>query len=115
MHRAVPLIENVLVATLAGRGLHEVFARYLSLVHGLGGAGEDRAPGAVAFAFHGERRHFWISDFVRAEPPALPDLPATHHEPCGQDEEQRITRELGCARFHEPALLAEPVGGKNRD
>src|SRR5262249_37183299 len=96
VHRAIPLIENVLVATLAGRGLHEVFARYLPLMHGLRGTGEERASGAVALAFHGEWRRFGISDFVRAEPPALPDLPAAHHEPSGQEEEQRIARELGC-------------------
>src|SRR6516164_9871601 len=62
MRRAVPLLENVLMAALAGVGFHEELRGDIAVAIDLRGAGEEFVVCSAAFTVHGERRDFGIAD-----------------------------------------------------
>ena len=68
MHRAVPLLINIRMATLAGVGFHEVFGRNVDALFSLRGAGEELSLRSIALRIHGFRRHQRIGDAIRVLP-----------------------------------------------
>ena len=65
VHRALPLLEDILVAPAAGLRVHEE-VRWDDAVHvGVGGRGEKRRLRSRAFLSHCRRNHYRIANAVR--------------------------------------------------
>src|SRR6266403_7146 len=95
--RAVPLVIDILVATLAGIRLHEELAGNLfSAIH-LRGTGKKWAGGAVAFAVHGDGRKAGIFNASMLVPARFSEIASDgrqhrQHGEYGSNAKDSVTR-----------------------
>ncbi len=76
MDRAIPLVVDVGVATLAAIGFHEELAGYMSAVDHLRRTREERAFWAIAFGVHGLGSDRRVPDDVGCQPASFTQCPS---------------------------------------
>ncbi len=101
VRRAEPLVVDILVATLAGVGLHEKLAGDFLLSVDLRGTGKERALRTVPFAVHAVRRHSGILNAV-ARLPTFADVAGTVADPCKDNEADSGAQNRGAGAGTQP-------------
>src|SRR5208283_3088171 len=111
MRRTIPLLENVLVAALAGVGLHEELRRDLALARNLRRAGKERPGCAIAFVVHGTRSDLGVPD-DEALAPGIARVLGADRDDNGDGDHAKRRNPGASVRL---AAAAEPPSRQQRD